>query len=151
MELLIASIKARGNTVGTIKHHGHGGFPDLPHDTNKDSDKHFQAGADAASVEGAGILQIHGRRANWGLEDILAIYRALSLDFILIEGYKRSPYAKVVLLRNDADLPLVSELSNVIAVMGIEEHPPASLRFPYFSRSDSSGFADWLMNEIPNT
>lgn len=66
MERLIATCKIHGLTVGTIKHHGHGGFPERI-SVQKDSEKHRLAGANVTAVEGNGILHIEAQkvRGNW--------------------------------------------------------------------------------------
>ena len=45
--------------VATIKHHGHGGFPEV---AQKDSERHRKAGAIVSSVEGAGLLSFFIKR-----------------------------------------------------------------------------------------
>lgn len=83
--------------VATIKHHGHGGFPEV---AQKDSERHRKAGAIVSSVEGAGLLSLSSLREEWSLQEIIRLYEFFEVDTILIEGYKQESYPKVVLLRS---------------------------------------------------
>ena len=116
VEKLVTLVAEEGLRVGTIKHHGHGGKPDLD-DIGKDSDIHRQAGAVATSVEGGGVLRLHCEKSNWQLSEIIELYKLLNIDVILVEGYKMNEYPKVVLLRKKEDQVLLDKLTNIIAVI----------------------------------
>jgi len=147
MERLISQSVTAGLAVGTIKHHGHGGVP--TGDNSKDSSRHEQAGASVTAVEGAGTLRMSIHRKNWALTDILAIYDTFNMDAILIEGYKKEPYPKVVLLRTSEDRELLEKLSNIVCVI----YWPAyrldkPLEYPAFSIHDEAQYMEFLMTEI---
>ncbi|WP_028399976.1 molybdopterin-guanine dinucleotide biosynthesis protein B [Ectobacillus panaciterrae] len=110
-EKVIRRLSQKGYKVGALKHHGHGGTPDMP--GGKDSTRHLEAGAAAAGVEGEGLflLSVNGD-GNW-----IDIYKQLGVDILIIEGYKRKPYKKIVCIRNEEDTVLLEELTNVIAVI----------------------------------
>ena len=115
--------------VGTIKHHGHGGVPDLP-SSSKDSDQHFQSGADISAVEGEGAIHIVSRPGFMRLSNLLDFYKKMPLDVILIEGYKKESYPKLVLIRQKEELPLLNQVSNLAAVvsdLSIETNVPVFL------------------------
>ncbi|QOR67548.1 molybdopterin-guanine dinucleotide biosynthesis protein B [Cytobacillus suaedae] len=116
VEKLIKQATLLGLRVATVKHHGHGGEPDMI-ETGKDSDRHRIAGALATSVEGDGVLQLYCKRGEWQLNDILTIYQQLPIDLVIVEGYKKENYPKVVLVRNEDDLPLLDQLTNIMAVI----------------------------------
>lgn len=116
VEKLINQATILGIRVATVKHHGHGGMPDLM-ESGKDSDRHRIAGALATSVEGEGVLQLYCKRDEWKLNDILTLYKQLPIDLVIVEGYKTENYPKVVLLRSEEDLSLLDELENIIAVI----------------------------------
>src|SRR5690625_1984789 len=67
---LIELLSARSVRVASLKHHGHGGVPLGLEET--DSEKHRQAGALIAGVEGAGVLQLSNHHA-WRMEQMVAI------------------------------------------------------------------------------
>lgn len=60
MEQLIREATATELRVATIKHHGHGGIPDV--ESSKDSTRHERAGAAVAAVEGGGVLRLSAKR-----------------------------------------------------------------------------------------
>ncbi|WP_376711888.1 molybdopterin-guanine dinucleotide biosynthesis protein B, partial [Bacillus paralicheniformis] len=49
VEKIVHALAEREKKVATIKHHGHGGFPEV---AQNDSEKHRKAGAVVSSVEG---------------------------------------------------------------------------------------------------
>lgn len=116
VEKVIKQATTLGLKVATVKHHGHGGEPDM-FENGKDSDRHRLAGALATSVEGDGVLQLYCKRDEWKLNDILSIYKQLPIDLVIVEGYKTENYPKVVLVRNEDDLSLLDRLTNIIAVI----------------------------------
>jgi len=114
-EKLITKLTNDGVRVGTIKHHGHGGVPER-FDTDKDSYRHRKAGAVVSAVEGAGELQVHILKG-LKLEEMVNLYGQFDLDFILIEGYKKAPYRKVVMIREEKDQELLLKVNNIFAVI----------------------------------
>lgn len=98
--------------VGSLKHHGHGGEIDSLKHT--DSALQFEAGAVISGVQGESITQL--TLENLSFYELINIYESLSIDLLLIEGYKQASYPKIVLLKNKEDISLLDELSNIIAV-----------------------------------
>lgn len=146
MEKLITTCKKHGLTVGTIKHHGHGGFPDRV-SVQKDSDKHRLAGANVAAVEGNGVLHLEARKPSWYLEEIIQLYNHFGLDIILVEGYKSHFYPKAVLLRDEKDSNLLAELNHIEAVICRQ---PLNLdtNAPFFRFDELEPFLDWFMDQF---
>lgn len=102
---LIPRLKARGLTVGAIKHT----TQDVPDDTpGKDSQRHAAAGASV------GVLVTPARTTSrrFGeeepLEDVLRREFA-DCDLVLIEGYKSLPLPKIEVLRTGISRPEVIE------------------------------------------
>lgn len=151
VEKWVRKAAAAGYKVGTIKHHGHGGYPNIAYATN-DSSRHQAAGAFAVSVEGGGLLQLHAFQPEWTLPQILRIYSLLPLDFVIVEGYKYERYRKIVIVRNVADWQRLCHLEKIAAVIFWE--PLASLPdvpYPVFSIDDEERYLQWLMNEVKQT
>lgn len=147
MEQLISQATAEGLCVGAIKHHGHGGIP--LSDNSKDSVRHEQAGASVTAVEGAGTLRMSIHQSDWQLDDILAIYDTFKMDIILIEGYKKEHYSKVVLLRNIEDQELLEKVSNIICVLYWPTYPlEKPLEYPAFSIHDKAQYMEFLMTKM---
>ncbi|MBA2874903.1 molybdopterin-guanine dinucleotide biosynthesis protein B [Thermaerobacillus caldiproteolyticus] len=148
IEKWIKQASQEGYKVGTVKHHGHGGNPDVCHVTN-DSSRHQQAGAIVTSVEGNGLLQLHAFQPQWTLSQILSVYSLLPIDFTIVEGYKREQYKKIVMLRTDEDWSSLSVLTNIVAVITWEPSPLlASIPYPVFLINDEKRYLQWLMNEV---
>ncbi|SHF91847.1 molybdopterin-guanine dinucleotide biosynthesis protein B [Ornithinibacillus halophilus] len=104
----------QGIRVGTLKHHGHGGLP--IGFSNTDSQRHKRAGATISGVEGDGLLQLSISN-EWKLPELIAIYEHLGIEMLVIEGFKYEHYNKVLLINDESDLPLLHELTNVVAVV----------------------------------
>lgn len=113
---MIQFASKHGFGVGSIKHHGHGGTPDRSHD-GKDSDRHLRAGAVMSAVEGGGVLHFTANKQSWQLDEVLPFYQAMNLDGILVEGYKKASYPKIVMLREKEDLALLDDLCGIVAVI----------------------------------
>lgn len=141
---LIHRLKDEGFKVGTIKHHGHGGTPTLG-DNGKDTEQHRLAGASVVAVEGEGTFQLTAEGA-WTLEKMLILYEMLSLDVVIVEGYKKEQYPKVVLLRDEKDQTLLTELTNVKAVISIK--PQLVTEYPYFTRNEEAAYLTYLVQAV---
>ncbi|HJV30673.1 MAG TPA: molybdopterin-guanine dinucleotide biosynthesis protein MobB, partial [Bacillales bacterium] len=64
---ILKQLKIEGDSVGVIKHHGHGGKPDVYE--QKDSARHIENGAIATIVEGNGRLLLQAEQAMWTLQE----------------------------------------------------------------------------------
>jgi molybdopterin-guanine dinucleotide biosynthesis adapter protein len=107
---LIKRFSGAGVKVGSIKHDAHDFEMDHP---GKDTWKHREAGAVAVAISSkdkTAFIEQYGT----SLDDLVA--RMSHLDLIVVEGYKFSSYPKIVLLRNENDLSLLDETTNVMAV-----------------------------------
>ena len=113
---LIQQLTAAGLKVATIKHHGHGGKPEVVE--SKDSDKHVKAGAAVSLVEGGGRLVIQADNGFWSLSEEIDMLSIFNPDVILIEGHKQEPYPKAVILRDENDIELVEKLENIQVILG---------------------------------
>ncbi|MBA2872092.1 molybdopterin-guanine dinucleotide biosynthesis protein B [Anoxybacillus calidus] len=148
IEKLIKEAVHQGYRVGAVKHHGHGGYPDSS-DLSNDSNRHRQAGAIVSSVEGNGLLQLQVMQDEWPLQQILQIYSLFPIDVVLVEGFKKEKYPKVVMLRTVDDLTLLTTLENIIAVI-TRTTLPESLRIdcPIFSIKNEEQYLQWIMNYV---
>lgn len=112
---LIKQLTSAGLKVATVKHHGHGGKPEVVE--AKDSDKHMKAGAAVSLVEGGGRMIIQAENGPWSLSEEIDMLSFFKPDVILIEGYKNEPFPKAVILRDEKDLELVEKLQNIQVVL----------------------------------
>ncbi|MED1561385.1 molybdopterin-guanine dinucleotide biosynthesis protein MobB [Alkalihalobacillus alcalophilus ATCC 27647 = CGMCC 1.3604] len=148
IEGILRKSKKRGLSIATIKHHGHGKKL-AALDTGKDSWKHRQAGAVGSAVLAAETLQIQiSKPTEWQLEDLLPLYEQADLDVILLEGYKNKTYPKLVLLKEEADLVLLSELTNIQAVVVWEKNLSGQIEDkPVFFINDVDEISEWLFKQ----
>lgn len=141
---LIHRLKDEGFKVGTIKHHGHGGTPTFG-DNGKDTEQHRLAGASVVAVEGEGTFQLTAE-GSWTLEKMLSLYEMLSLDVVIVEGYKKEQYPKVVVLRDEKDQTLLTELTNIKAVISIV--PLGETEYPYFTRNEEAAYLNYIVQAV---
>ena len=143
VEKIVHALAERKMKVATIKHHGHGGFPEV---AQKDSERHRKAGAVVSSVEGAGLLSLSSLREEWSLQEIIRLYEFFEVDIILIEGYKKESYPKVVLLCSEEDVELLHKVENIVAVITWYD-APTNLREKYkvFHIAEDELYIDWFL------
>lgn len=115
IEKIVERLHGSGIRVGVLKHHGHGGMPDLGQ--NKDSTRYFKSGATVTMVEGEGTIQLVGELHEMGIEKKLALLHQFQIDVVIIEGYKNLSYPKIVMIRCKEDLCLLKNLSQVVAIV----------------------------------
>ncbi|OYD09894.1 molybdopterin-guanine dinucleotide biosynthesis protein B [Paludifilum halophilum] len=108
---VIAQLSTRGLEVGTIKHHSKSLEMDQP---GKDTWRHRESGARIVSITAENQSAVIYREPAT-LEQLLTHYQGM--DGVLVEGYKKKPYPKLVLIRESAEWPLLRELSNIRAVV----------------------------------
>jgi molybdopterin-guanine dinucleotide biosynthesis adapter protein len=145
---VITRLSTQGYKVVTIKHHGHGGKPDMAE--NKDSGRHVKAGAFASLIEGEGRVLLQAEKANWNLAEQIQLASALSPDTILIEGHKHEGFPKAVLLRDETDLHLLEELTNIKVILSRQQELAYMLQkdlsYPVYSEVEE--FYSWIVHYI---
>jgi len=139
LEKLVRELKSRGVTLCVYKHDGHNFEVDKP---GKDTWRMTQAGADVtviSSMEKAVIME--NRRVE--PEDLVA--RITGVDLILVEGYKKGPWAKIALRReaNGKDFPV--DPAECLAVISDTPCPEAAY---CFGLDDIVPVADLILDEI---
>lgn len=140
---LVKAAAESGLKAGTIKHHGHGGAPDYQN-SEKDSSRHFQAGAAISAVEGDGAVVIESDSGLSDLENLLTFYSTLPLHVILVEGYKRESYNKIIVIRNEKEFALLDQCNHIKAVItGVPIDRPD---LQVFTFQDVSGYTGWFRN-----
>lgn len=144
---LIVRLAAENITVATIKHHGHGGKPEIVE--GKDSSQHISSGAHASLIEGDGRILLQAEKNSWSLCEQIKILEILRTDIILIEGHKQEEYPKIILVRNAEDLTHLSKLKNIQAVLFWNEEclerESCLQSVPFFHINDHLGY-EWIYN-----
>jgi len=124
---LVPRLKARGLSVGTIKHTTRDVPDDVP---GKDSHRHAEAGADVAALVTPRRTTARRFGEEEPLEEILRRDFA-ACDLVLVEGYKSLPIPRIEVVRNGTSRPEVLE-----PVVRISDRP-AEGEVP------TLGFGDW--------
>ncbi|GIN62937.1 molybdopterin-guanine dinucleotide biosynthesis protein MobB [Robertmurraya siralis] len=146
---MLSQLQQSNLSIVTLKHHGHGGKPDFQEE--KDSHQHLKAGAVASLVEGDGHLLLHAEKSHWSLEEKLHLLSYFRPDLILIEGHKREPYPKAVLIRTQADVEILLKLDNIRVIFYWDEKLLEASKnmtdIKGFSINDPAGY-EWLANYL---
>lgn len=113
MEKLIQYFSNHNVRVGTLKHHGHGGALKTVEGT--DSFRHSQSGSHLSAVQGKNELQL---TTNFQMEltELIKMYTFFNIELLLIEGYKYADYPKIALVKDEDDIHLLHELTNIKAI-----------------------------------
>lgn len=98
--------------VAVLKHHGHGGAPELP-PAHTDTVQFLEAGAISTLVAGGNMIQLIQQKCQ-SFEELKVLTAANKPDVLLIEGYKQEVGEKLVLLRNEGDWEDLKQLQGVI-------------------------------------
>jgi molybdopterin-guanine dinucleotide biosynthesis protein MobB len=118
LEYLVREITASGKTVCVLKHSGHEFTPD----EGKDTLIHRRAGARASGVlTKSGLLALFIPESS--MEESLGLMGTFTPDLVLCEGFKGSPYPKIILLRNSDEFGILPALENVIAILSEGDAP----------------------------
>jgi molybdopterin-guanine dinucleotide biosynthesis protein B len=134
VERLVRALRARGFTVGTVKHV----HEDVSLEPEaKDSVRHLDAGADCTVTIGRRCVVIS--RKDGDLERVIARYLSLC-DCIVVEGFKHTDVPKVVVVSDGDDL--LDEAENVVAVV-YRGRPPQG--YPSYTIDEVDSLCEFLL------
>lgn len=139
---LLQELSMQNIYVATIKHHGHGGKPDVVE--KKDSSEHIHSGAFASLVEGEGRLLLQVEKDEWNVQEQIHILCSMNPEVIVIEGHKNERYNKIVLLRNKEDFDILNRLENIMGFVSCE---PLHIHTHLPIRNENDTMA-WLVQYI---
>ncbi|MGG3561205.1 molybdopterin-guanine dinucleotide biosynthesis protein B [Neobacillus rhizosphaerae] len=146
---LIEQLKNYQLQTVTIKHHGHGGKPDAS--MSKDTGKHLTSGALASIVEGGGRLLLQAEEIVCNLDDQVELMKFFKPEVILVEGYKKEHYPKLLLVRETSDIQLLEKVNNVVAVISwndeIKEQVKEKWAGPSFLINEDTAI-QWIIQYI---
>jgi len=152
VEGLVGYFRAKGFTVGTIKHIYHDSSLQ-PLDT--DSRRHLDAGAAGVVAVGEKLVEIlkagggepgaGGRQPdgprNADLEATVAAYLS-NCDFVIVEGFKKEAIPKIAVLSDDS--AILDEARNVVAVISAGKKPEG---IACFGLDEMEKLGEHLLNE----
>jgi molybdopterin-guanine dinucleotide biosynthesis adapter protein len=143
---LLQRLAEKGLKTGVIKHHGHP-EPLMLNDDGKDTERHRGAGAEVTCVTSS-FSSVLSMNAELTLKQSIRIYQALNLDCVLIEGYKKVQYPRVVLLRNhEDDTQLLSQTENLIACIK-DTHPDQTKTGSHFYWVEKEKWTEYLITYL---
>lgn len=149
MNRLIALTRNSGMKVSAIKHHGHGGRPELP-PQGTDSTRFLASGAASSLVYGDGLVQMHLQDPEADLKTFIGFSLLAKPDLVLIEGFKGSDYPKIVLVRSQEDWRELGALSNIQLVIvheGVKLENTATVEASNREAIDRF-FTEWMEGEV---
>ncbi|UJL46712.1 molybdopterin-guanine dinucleotide biosynthesis protein B [Virgibacillus sp. NKC19-16] len=145
VKALIETLADQGIRVASLKHHGHGGAPLGIEET--DSEQHRRAGAVLSGVEGDGLFQVSKEQA-WDIDQMLAIFRLMDIEVVIMEGFKKQSYNKIVLIRSEEDLHLLNEVTNIKAVLTPLELKQENYAYLVFKKTEMDALVEWISLRI---
>ncbi|MET3290529.1 UNVERIFIED_CONTAM: molybdopterin-guanine dinucleotide biosynthesis protein B [Brevibacillus sp. OAP136] len=114
MTELIHRFEHAGIRVGVLKHDGAHDFElDQP---GKDTHRFSAAGASFVAIQSAAKSALI-QRGSLSPDELIQRLADAGAELILVEGYKRERYPKLVLLREQSHTALLTELSNVVGAV----------------------------------
>jgi molybdopterin-guanine dinucleotide biosynthesis protein MobB len=145
LEKMIPILKAKGYSVGVVKHTGH----DFPLDQpGKDSHKLKQAGAEGVALVGSGQIGFYGKMDETEplLLDRIEQSFFFDRDIILTEGFKKGGKPKILVLTKGKEEELLKEIDgSIIATVG---EAPVRSDLPHFSPNDPDGLVNNLVERF---
>jgi molybdopterin-guanine dinucleotide biosynthesis adapter protein len=147
VENLIGALKIRGLRVSVVKHAHHAFDIDHP---GKDTFRHREAGAFeviVASSKRMALMREFEREADLNVHHLLAeLYEGV--DWVLVEGFKRSDLLKIEVHRPSAGKPALYNDDDFIVAIATDE-PQAfegkTLR-PVLDVNSADAVAQWLLD-----
>lgn len=115
----ITVLNQAGFEVAVLKHHGHGGTPELP-PAHTDTVQFLDSGAVSTLVAGGNMIQLIQNKEH-SFEQLKALVALGEPDVLLIEGYKKEAGEKVVLIRNEEEREELKSLPGIIRTVKTAE------------------------------
>jgi molybdopterin-guanine dinucleotide biosynthesis adapter protein len=147
VENLIGALKLRGLRVSVIKH-AHHAF-DIDH-AGKDTYRHREAGAFevvVASSKRVALMREFEKEAHLSVHHLIAeLYDGV--DWVLVEGFKRSDIQKIEVYRPSAGKPALYNDDDFIVAIATDapkEFEGKTLR-PVLDVNSADGVAQWLVD-----
>jgi molybdopterin-guanine dinucleotide biosynthesis adapter protein len=147
---LVEYLTGQGFSVSTIKHAHHSA--DVDHE-GTDSHKHRLAGAKevllATPFRYALMHELRGGEEEPSLNELLD--RMGKADLILVEGYKREPIPKLMIMRGEDDeSAALRDIPNIKAFVHAKPSPAAEAEGgrPAFAMDDIAGIAAFILGQL---
>ena len=141
---MIKAFKQEGLKIATIKHDAH--TFEIDHE-GKDTWKYAESGSD--------IILINSREKLAWIEKLevpvtfeQVVLKIDQVDIIFVEGYKYEFPPKILVVRRETDLALLSKLKDVVAIATLLPHEMIDRRIPVFGLDDYLGIVEFIRSHI---
>ncbi len=145
LEKLIPILTDRKLKVAVIKH-AHHSF-DIDHPT-KDSYKIRKAGAQQMLITSqkrwAMIHEHPDNSPELTLQQALQKLSIENIDFVIVEGFKSAPIAKIEIHRPTLDLPLISASDKYVIAIATDDPKQVKSKLPLLDLNDTEMIADYI-------
>src|SRR5690625_7326856 len=82
------------------------------------------------------------------MEQMVAIYKLLHIEVLMMEGFKTYDYDKIVLIRDDEDLHLLEQLTHIKAVITPLDLNQSSYAYPIFKQDGIESFNNRFISSL---
>ena len=151
LEKLIPILSARKFRVAVIKH-AHHSF-DIDHPA-KDSYKIRKAGAQQILISSqkrwAMIYEHEHENAELTLQEALKHISADTIDFVIVEGFKSAPIAKIEIHRPALNKPLISASDKYVIAIATDNPNMIESNLPLLDLNDIEMIADYIEQFLSN-
>ena len=145
LEKLIPILSARNFRIAVIKH-AHHSF-DIDHPT-KDSYKIRKAGAQQILISSqkrwAMIHEHEHGNAELTLQEALQHISTDMIDFVIVEGFKSAPIAKIEIHRPALNKPLISASDKYVIAIATDDAKKIETNLPLLDLNDIEMIADYI-------
>ena len=142
IENIVPELKYRGYRIAVIKHTPHGFNIDRK---GKDSWRFSHAGADIVVLSSKDRLcMIQQVVEESPLEDILSTFEG-KVDLVLVEGYKRSSWPTIEVVRYSVNPRLIHSPEELLAIVSDRQFP---LDMPQFFFEDVKDIANFIIEQM---
>jgi molybdopterin-guanine dinucleotide biosynthesis protein B len=135
---VILILKQRGYQVAVIKHDAHGHYKEAP---GTDSSKFMEQDADKIITVSPASIHIYEKRDAPNLEEIIT--SITSMDYILIEGFKKEKHPQIAVFRDEAQRAILELLEAAPIAIATDRKDEDSL-LPVLDLNDPEGVADFI-------
>ncbi|MDD1778867.1 MAG: molybdopterin-guanine dinucleotide biosynthesis protein B [Candidatus Helarchaeota archaeon] len=146
---LVKALTDEGFEVGTVKHIGErSSFDD---ERIRDTSRHAEAGAKIVVAATKSELITIQKVEELSLERALEKFPK-TFDFIIVEGFKKSPYPRFLIIDKAAEIEGLEEVGPILGITGYiagnkEESAKLEKKYPILDEKNTDGFLALMKRE----
>lgn len=141
---LISQFRKLGLRISAVKHAHHEFDLDQP---GTDTDKHRAAGAGEVLISSSKRWALMHENIAGETEPTLSelVSKLAPCDLVLAEGFKNEDHPKLLLISNQEQLNLLSNITNVVAIAAEPELEIDHTGLPRFDRNDLDSISKFIL------